>query len=327
MSKPKRYQIFISSTFRDLEHERSEIQQAILSLEHFPVGMELFPSSTDSSWEVIESVITDSDYYVIVIAGKYGSVGTDGRSFTEMEYDLAQKSGIPTLAFIHGEVGKLERDRTELDRKSAKQLAAFSEKVRQKHQVKFWATAGELTQKIVTSLVAEIRIRPRIGWIRDDGLEKSDLMSKLIDLQTRYDRLREELTQANSELSRIQGSSAEMIEKLVQSLDEEFQLVTVSGSTVTSTFYDVFIAIAPRLVFRCVESEVVVQLGVRFFKGQGDRDSDRELNLATLARIATEFMAHELLRIDTQIYDPPWQLTSLGMKLLRFVNRVDEGRE
>ncbi len=40
----KRYQIFISSTYKDLIEERQKVTQAILELYHFPIGMEMFHS-------------------------------------------------------------------------------------------------------------------------------------------------------------------------------------------------------------------------------------------------------------------------------------------
>jgi hypothetical protein len=53
----RRYQVFISSTFRDLIEERQALQRAILELDQFPAGMELFPAGDDAAWELIEDVM------------------------------------------------------------------------------------------------------------------------------------------------------------------------------------------------------------------------------------------------------------------------------
>ena len=53
----KRYQVFISSTFVDLIDERQAALKAILELNHIPAGMELFPATDASAWELIEDVI------------------------------------------------------------------------------------------------------------------------------------------------------------------------------------------------------------------------------------------------------------------------------
>ncbi len=70
----KRYQVFISSTFRDLIEERQAALKAILELSHMPAGMELFPAVDDSAWRLIQDVIDSSDYYVLIIGGRYGSL-------------------------------------------------------------------------------------------------------------------------------------------------------------------------------------------------------------------------------------------------------------
>ena len=97
----KRYQIFVSSTFADLQQERQAVMQALLSLDHFPAGMELFPASDEDQWALIKGVIDDSDYYVLVIGGRYGSTADDGISYTEMEFEYAKATKKPILAFIH----------------------------------------------------------------------------------------------------------------------------------------------------------------------------------------------------------------------------------
>ena len=73
-----RYQVFISSTFRDLRAERQAVLDAILSMNQFPAGMELFPAANEDQWSLIKGVIDDCDYYLVVSGGRYGSVGPDG---------------------------------------------------------------------------------------------------------------------------------------------------------------------------------------------------------------------------------------------------------
>ena len=71
----KKYQVFVSSTYLDLKEERMMITQALLESDCIPAGMELFSVSGKRTWDVIKNVIDDSDYYLLVLAGKYGSLG------------------------------------------------------------------------------------------------------------------------------------------------------------------------------------------------------------------------------------------------------------
>ncbi len=97
----KRYQVFVSSTFRDLEQERQEVMQALLELDCIPSGMELFPAANGSQWDLIKNVIDDCDYYVLILGGRYGSLAPDGIGYTEKEYQYALSIDKPTIAFLH----------------------------------------------------------------------------------------------------------------------------------------------------------------------------------------------------------------------------------
>jgi len=76
----KKYQIFISSTYEDLKEEREAAIKTILCLDHIPIGMEMFNAGDDEQWEVIRRTIDSSDYYVVIIAFRYGSTIESGLS-------------------------------------------------------------------------------------------------------------------------------------------------------------------------------------------------------------------------------------------------------
>ena len=46
-SMEKKYQIFISSTYEDLKEERRKVQDTILSMYQFPIGMEMFSAADE----------------------------------------------------------------------------------------------------------------------------------------------------------------------------------------------------------------------------------------------------------------------------------------
>src|SRR3954451_21211446 len=101
MTDDKIYKVFVSSTFEDLREDRSQVQLTLLKPDCLPVGMELFPAGDEETWRFIERQIEDTDYYFVVIAGRYGSLHPGGISYTEKEYDYAERAGKPRLAFVH----------------------------------------------------------------------------------------------------------------------------------------------------------------------------------------------------------------------------------
>ena len=72
----KKYQVFISSTYTDLKQERMAVTQCLLDNDCIPVGMEQFPASGMSQMDYIKKMLDDCDYYILILAGRYGvSVG------------------------------------------------------------------------------------------------------------------------------------------------------------------------------------------------------------------------------------------------------------
>lgn len=62
----------------------------LLEADAIPAGMELFPATDDDQWTLIKRVIDASDYYIVIFGGRYGSIGSDGISYTEMEFRYAK---------------------------------------------------------------------------------------------------------------------------------------------------------------------------------------------------------------------------------------------
>lgn len=102
MSANRKYTVFISSTYEDLKEVREQIVWACLEGGNIPLGMETFPASSDDAWRVIQRAIDIADYYVVIVASKYGTVveGGNGISYTELEFDYAAEKDIPVLGFI-----------------------------------------------------------------------------------------------------------------------------------------------------------------------------------------------------------------------------------
>jgi hypothetical protein len=186
------YSVFVSSTYDDLREERAEVQKALLKLRCMPIGMELFGAADEETWEFIKRQITECDYYVVVIADRYGSLAADGLSYTEKEYDYAREIHKPVLAFIHGNRGSIPRDKTESDADKRRKLDAFIQKV-EGFPVDFFASPHELATQVTVSFVNLRDRRPAVGFIRADQAP---------DLE-KYNELLKENARLRSDVSRF----------------------------------------------------------------------------------------------------------------------------
>ena len=189
----RRHQVFVSSTYIDLVAERSEVMQALLELECMPAGMELFPAANDSQWEWIKRVIDESDYYVVIVGGRYGTVSKDsGLSFTEMEYRYAVEKAKPIIAFVCEEISALPSKHVEQQPARAKKLQAFRELVKSR-LCKFYSSPADLGAKVSRSLTQLRKQYPSAGWVRADLLEAYPSSDEVLRLKTENEELRAKL--------------------------------------------------------------------------------------------------------------------------------------
>lgn len=201
----KKYQIFISSTYTDLVDERKLVQDTILSMYHFPVGMELFSAADEDQWDVIKDTIDSSDYYVLILAHRYGSViqsGPDkGISYTEKEYRYAKSQGIPILAFIIDSAASVKPEYFEIEHKQ--ELEKFIADVKTGRIVEWWKTKEELSRLVMNSLYKQFAKNKRPGWVRDTYDAESTL-SEMVKLNQQIRDLTAENQQLKKELASFQ---------------------------------------------------------------------------------------------------------------------------
>lgn len=160
--------MFVSSTYEDLKQERFAVSQCLLENDCIPVGMEQFPSSNLNQLEYIKKMLDECDYYILILAGRYGSCCEDGIGYTEKEYDYADSIGIPILSFLVKDPEKLAYCDCETDPILREKLIKFRKKVSAGRLRKTYSDINSLKFEVATSISKCIRDSPAVGWIRGD---------------------------------------------------------------------------------------------------------------------------------------------------------------
>ena len=242
----KRYQVFVSSTYEDLIEERREVMHVLLESGCIPAGMELFQADDDDQWTLIKRVIDESDYYLVIIAGKYGSIGKRGKSFTEMEYRYALEQDKPIVGFVHAAPDQLTKAQIETEPTRQDGLDNFRLLVMKK-MCKSWHNKHELGGMVSRSINNLMNTKPGIGWVRANGLPDSTASEEILSLRNENDTLKAKLQQANIEP--IPGT-----ENLSQGNDEVAIPYTYldgnrkrAASSMNASWNEILRAIGPRL--------------------------------------------------------------------------------
>lgn len=160
----RKYQIFISSTYKDLINFRHAVSDEIAFRGHIPAGMEDFTACGEDLETYIKHVIDDSDYYVLIIGQRFGSSipQNENISYTMMEYEYAKSKGMRIIPFIYNGTQVLEGNDLDINKdKFDRFVSQISNSVPQ-----YFQDENELVRKLTKALDNETKNHPQKGWIR-----------------------------------------------------------------------------------------------------------------------------------------------------------------
>lgn len=198
MKMRKKLQVFISSTFTDLKDERQAAVQAVLNAGHIPAGMELFKSGDESQKETIKKWIQESDVYMLILGGRYGTLEEEsGKSYTHWEYYYAEELGKPRFAIVITDEALREKikifgpDVMEID--NAALYKAFKEQVLSKTST-FFNDLKDIQLSTQASL-REYESNPDLsGWVSGkEAVNQTKLLEKNFSLLEENQKLKDEI--------------------------------------------------------------------------------------------------------------------------------------
>lgn len=288
MSVNKRYQAFISSTFTDLKDERQAALRAVLELDHMPAGMELFPAADDAAWQLIQDVINASDYYVLIIGGRYGSMDSEGLGFTEKEYEYAVARGCPVVALLHENPDNLPRGKTDTDKSAWGKLQTFRKKIESQHTCVYWNSAEELKSKVIVGLTSAFKRHPGVGWVRADSVPDDATLAQMLAMKRRIEELEAELASQRTgpppgteDLQQGDDTFGFPLEFTARDPSDNYlhEHDMRYSATLEPSWNELFAAVAPRLINETSDRDL--RAGLRQFLAQlahDEYDSSKELH-------------------------------------------------
>lgn len=217
----RRFQVFVSSTYTDLREERQAAVEAILSAGHIPAGMELFAAGDESQMEVIKQWIDESDVYLLILGGRYGSIEpTSGKSYIQLEYEYALEQNKPLFSCVISEDALNQRlkdmGQAATD-KYGEKLEAFRSLVLSK-MVRPWDDKKDIKIAIGETLFQFSRREDIGGWVRQS--EEANLPA-----------LADEIARLSGENARLRAAAeSARAEPMINGLTfEEMKATLLSG--------------------------------------------------------------------------------------------------
>ena len=315
----KRYQVFVSSTFADLKDERSNVIQTLMEMDCIPAGMELFPALDEEQFEFIKKVIDDSDYYLLIIGGRYGSLSDKGISYTEMEYDYAIGKGIKVVALVHGSPEKLAVEKVEMDSEAQQKLNVFKQKVTTNRLVKFWNDAKELSGLVALSLPKTIKTYPAVGWVRaSEATDNTDLLKQLNELRQENNKLEKQIQEfqknQNNRSDLAQGDDEVPI--LVKCKVTEGGQEKLKSWEQEVTWNDLLKCIGPKILNEKDESVVFNILSEYIVSRKYESFKSSQIDFTDFEKIKVQFLSLGYIISEGIGSTNYWEITPEGKKYL-----------
>ena len=289
----------------------------------FPVGMEYFNASDESQWDVIKSIIDECDYYVLIVAGRYGSVEeSSGMSYTQKEYEYALSIGVPTIAFLHKDVSSLPKSKTESVPSNEVKLESFKSDVK-KHLCKYWETSDSLASQVVLSLNNLIKTKPRTGWIRSDQSNSPEANAEIIKLRKQIDDLTERI-------HKYENNAPAGIEDLAQG--EETILLCFSDMIsadhrILLSWNHLIGLLAPHMISECSETELKEAINEDAMSRIIGRHGRVRVLDNSFQSIKVQLIALGIIQESTKVHSSAntnvyWSLTSYGRRVMMTLKAI-----
>lgn len=173
---------FISSTFLDLQQERNAVANVLRESNLNINALDVKPASNDSSRKEILSGIKESDFIILIIGERYGSIIpkmtlSKKLSITKWEYERAVKRfGKHALVYFKEVESNdpIYYDSPQFDDYKIKRrrLAEFKKELSNTHNPKYFTTVEELTEEVRRAIIPTYRAGVKSLVKKNESLKK-----------------------------------------------------------------------------------------------------------------------------------------------------------
>ncbi|WP_405156064.1 DUF4062 domain-containing protein [Paenibacillus sp. FSL K6-0108] len=312
----KKLQVFISSTYIDMIEERQAAVTAVLNSGHIPAGMELFKSGDQTQKETIKRWIDESDVYMLILGGRYGSLDPEsGKSYTHWEYDYAGDQGKRRFAIVITDEKLMDKARENpnfMEREHYAKYQDFKSEVLNNIS-KFYEDIKDIKLTVMESLREYETDDNLVGWVKSDSiqsnenilLENAELLKENARLSKENDTLNQRLTQKTDlngyQYAEIKSTLENIVVKLPKRVDETetettllrffvrraslFSMGATNSSKSSALTLYIYYNVAPKLMkFGLVEKINVP--GVQYEKVQTTKEGLRFLAQYEIDKVA-----------------------------------------
>lgn len=181
----KRYQVFITTSGKEMQPERVVVSQTLIGMGYFSWGLE---QRTPLSTAFARRQIEDCDYVFLLLGSQYGEQSVSGVSYLHLEYIYAVTKQKPIIVFMHENPESRQQELQESKQILKDKFSEFRHQLQKEvEQVVTYRTLRDLELAIRSNMPQMLERYPVAGWVRPQSIQS---------LQDEIDHLKSKLTQA-----------------------------------------------------------------------------------------------------------------------------------
>ena len=185
----KRYQVFISTSGKDMQPERMVLSQTLVGMGFFSWGLE---QRTPLSTAFSRRQIDDCDYFLLLLGSQYGEQSVSGVGYMQLEYIYAVTKQKPIIVFMHEDPESRSEDLHDEKPELREKFREFRKQLQQEvDQVICYRTLRDLELAVRSNMLQMLERYPVVGWVRPQNIQV---------LQDEIDSLKAKVTQLQAEI-------------------------------------------------------------------------------------------------------------------------------
>ncbi|WP_151799191.1 DUF4062 domain-containing protein [Acinetobacter calcoaceticus] len=211
-----RYQIFISTSGRDMQPERMVLSQTLVGMGFFAWGLE---HRTPLTTTLARRQIDECDYVILLLGSQYGEQAISGVSYLSLEYEYALSQVKPIIVFMHEQPENREIDLQETHPQLKDKFLAFRKKLlHEAEHIFYFKTPRELELAVRLNIPLMIELYGGKGWVPAHQAHQLEDEIKL--LKSKILQLEQRVTEPSTQLNEVAPQDIFAFEYQIQAFQD-----------------------------------------------------------------------------------------------------------
>lgn len=316
-----RYQIFISTSGRDMQPERMVLSQTLVGMGFFAWGLE---HRTPLTTTLARRQIDECDYLILLLGSQYGEQSISGVSYLSLEYEYALSQAKPIIVFMHEQPENREIDLQETHPQLKDKFLAFRKKLlHEAEHIFYFKTPRELELAVRLNIPLMIEQHMGQGWV--PAHQAQQLQDEIRLLRSKILQLEQRLTEPSTQLNEVAPQDIFVFEYQIQAFqDGNFKELKrqrqMTWSQLLSVLAKRFETAMPEENFAACLNEYLNQAGLEDARQELPRAhavACAQINHKALFRIKNQMQSQGwIVPTQTEQSYGLWKLTTKAQKIL-----------